>query len=60
MVESNVNIEIRSIINENRDCPVCVIDLLTAEPHGGHCRAQLAPENVDQLIVALTVWKVLR
>jgi hypothetical protein len=59
-VEANVNFDIRSIANEDGTCQICVIDLLNREPHGGLCRALLTPENVDQLIVALTVWKVLR
>jgi hypothetical protein len=59
-VESNVNLEIRSIANEDGTSPLCVIDLPNPGPHGGLCRALLTSENVDQLIVALTIWKVLR
>jgi len=59
-VEANVNFQIRSMANEDGTCPLCVIDLPSPGPQGGLCRALLTPENVDQLIVALTVWKVLR
>jgi len=59
-VEANVNFDIRSSANEDGTCRLCVIDLPNPGPHGGLCRALLTPEDVDQLIVALTVWKVLR
>lgn len=59
-VQSNVNFDIRSIADEDGTCPLCVIDLPNPGPHGGLCRALLTPGNVDQLIAALTVWKVLR
>ena len=58
--EANVNFDIRSIVNEDGTCPLCVVDLPNSGPQGGLCRALLKHENVDQLIAALNVWKVLR
>ena len=59
-VEANVNLDSRSIANEDGACPLCVIDLPSSGLQSGLCRALLTPENVDQLIVALTVWKLLQ
>ena len=59
-VEANVTFTIQSVANEDGTCPLCVIDLPNQGPNGGLCRALLTPDNVDQLITALTVWKVLR
>jgi hypothetical protein len=59
-VEANVSFDIRSIANEDGAFPLCVIDLRNPGPQSGLCRALLTPESVDQLIVALTIWKVLR
>lgn len=59
-VEANVNFTVQSVANEDGSESLCVIDLPNTGPHGGVCRALLKQENVDQLIVALTVWKVLR
>jgi hypothetical protein len=60
-VEANVNFDIQSIANEDGSDRLCQIDLPNQEgAHGRLCRAYLAPEHVDQLIAALTVWKVLR
>jgi hypothetical protein len=57
-LESDVNFDIRSVANENGTCPLCAVDLTNPGPHGGFCRALLTPENVDQLIEALTAWKM--
>lgn len=59
-LESNVNFDIRTITNEDGSERFCQIDLPNPGPHGGICRAYLASEQVDELIEALTVWKVLR
>jgi hypothetical protein len=59
-LETGVNFEIGLIASEDGTCPLCVVDLPNQGPHGGVCRALLAPEHVDQIIAALTVWKVLR
>jgi len=56
-VESSVSFKIQSIAYEDGTCPLCVVDLPNLGPHGGLCRALLTPENVDQLIGALTAWK---
>ena len=58
-IKANVNFDIRSIANEDGSDRLCVIDLPNPGPHGGLLRAYLAPEHVDGLIAALTVWKVL-
>jgi hypothetical protein len=33
-----------------------LIDLLNSEAHGGLCKVLLTPQNVEQLIAALTAW----
>lgn len=59
-VESNVSFTIQAVANENGSERLCVIDLPNPGPHGGLCRAYLTRENVDQLIMALNVWRVLQ
>jgi hypothetical protein len=60
-VEASVNFTIRSIANEDGSDRLCQIDLPNQEGAQGRlCRAFLAPEHVDGLIEALTVWKVLQ
>ena len=59
-MDTSVNFTIQAIVNEDGSNCLCVIDLPNPGPHGRLCRAYLAPEHVDQLIAALTVWKVLK
>ena len=56
-LEASVSFNIESVANEDGTDRICVVDLPNPGPHGGFCRALLAPENVDQFIEALTVWK---
>lgn len=58
-IEASVNFDIHSVCDEDGECPMGVIDLPNPGPHGGLCRTMLKPENVDQLIAALTAWKAL-
>jgi hypothetical protein len=58
-VETNVNFTIEAIANEDGSNRLCQIDRPNPGRYGGHCRALLTPEHVEQLIVALTVWKLL-
>jgi hypothetical protein len=59
-VEASVNFEIGGIANEDGSDRLCQIDLPNEEGAQSRvCRAYLAPEHVDGLIAALTVWKVL-
>jgi hypothetical protein len=59
-LEASVNFAIESIANEDGADRLCVIDLPNPGAHGRQRRAYLTSEQVDQLIAALTVWKVLR
>lgn len=58
-VEASVSITIQAVANEDGSDRLCVVNLPNPGPHGGICRAYLAPDHVDMLIAALTVWKVL-
>ena len=58
-VERDVSFSISAVANEDGSCPMCVVDLPNPGPHGGLCRALLAPQHVDELIGALTAWRAL-
>jgi acetoacetate decarboxylase len=59
-VEASVNFTIQVIANEDGSNRLCQIDLPNQEGAQGRlCRAFLAPEDVDQLVGALTAWKAL-